>query len=118
MTGQDEVQAKIGRDLNDKTNGAWDLYFGNRANDAVLAFGNLSGTSSRPWFIPQSRENVLTLADAFRPQNLYPILQSVLKERGLHFLVAPFSAAAQVRGSGYLPLSFIANLVGRLRTLR
>lgn len=34
---------------------------------------------------------------AFRIQNLYPLLQTVLKNRGLHFLVAPYTACAQVR---------------------
>jgi hypothetical protein len=32
---------------------------------------------------------------AFRIQNLYPMLMSKLKARGLHFLVPPFNASAQ-----------------------
>lgn len=33
---------------------------------------------------------------AYRPEQLYPLLQSLLKAKGLHFLVAPFKAAGQV----------------------
>lgn len=36
-------------------------------------------------------------AGAVRAQDLYRILQEVLVERGLDFIVAPFSACAQVR---------------------
>ena len=34
---------------------------------------------------------------AVRAQDLYRILQEVLAERGMDFIVAPFSACAQVR---------------------
>lgn len=33
---------------------------------------------------------------AFRIQNLYPLLQSILKDNNLHFLVPPYNASAQV----------------------
>jgi hypothetical protein len=33
---------------------------------------------------------------AFRIQNLYPMLVTKLKARGLHFLVPPYNASAQV----------------------
>lgn len=36
------------------------------------------------------------MTGAFRIQNLYPLLQGILKERGLHFLVAPYTACAQL----------------------
>jgi hypothetical protein len=39
----------------------------------------------------------LTLAGAVRAQDLYRILQEVLDERGLEYVIAPFSACAQVR---------------------
>jgi hypothetical protein len=35
---------------------------------------------------------------AIRPQDLYRILQEVLAERSLEFIIAPFSACAQVSG--------------------
>lgn len=34
-------------------------------------------------------------------QNLYPMLQRIIKGRGLHFLVAPYTACAQVRADIY-----------------
>ncbi|KAK4219518.1 PIN domain-like protein [Rhypophila decipiens] len=77
IVGQDEVTVKKGLDANHRTAQAWELYFNGRANEAVGAFGQVS--------------------DAYRAQNLYPLLQSILRERGLHFLVAPFQASAQVR---------------------
>lgn len=33
---------------------------------------------------------------AFRVQDLYPMLQRILSSKGLHFLVAPYNAAAQI----------------------
>lgn len=76
ITGQDEVTVTKSRQANEKTDYAWNLYFNSQANDAVLAFGQNT--------------------NAYRPQNLYPLLQSMLKRRGLHFLVAPFNASAQM----------------------
>lgn len=76
VTGQDEVTVRRGRRANDKTNLAWELYFSGQAQNAVQTFGQNVG--------------------AFRPQSLYPLLQEVLHERTLHFLVAPYNAAAQI----------------------
>jgi hypothetical protein len=39
ITGQDEIAVKRGRQANEKTDYAWDLYFNSRANEAVAAFG-------------------------------------------------------------------------------
>lgn len=36
------------------------------------------------------------MTGAFRIQNLYPLFQRILKQRGLHFLVAPYTACAQL----------------------
>lgn len=38
-------------------------------------------------------------AGAFRIQNLYPLLKSILKDNDLHFLVPPYNASAQVGSS-------------------
>jgi len=82
LTGQDEVTSKRGREANSKTDLAWELYFNSKPHEAVKAFGQ--NTS------------------AFRPQTFYRLLQGILKARGLHFLVAPFKAAGQVRGREYV----------------
>jgi hypothetical protein len=76
VTGQDEVSLKRGRAANLKTDEAWDLYSRTQAEEAVSTFGANPG--------------------AFRVQNLYPLLQTILKSRGLHFLVAPYNASAQL----------------------
>ncbi|KAK0727265.1 nuclease-like protein [Lasiosphaeria miniovina] len=76
LTGQDDVNVQRGRQANGKTDLAWDLYFNGRADDAVAAFGQHTG--------------------AYRPSALYPLLQAILKNRKLHFLVPPFNAAAQM----------------------
>lgn len=33
---------------------------------------------------------------AFQVQSIYPLLQDILRKRGLHFIVAPYNASAQV----------------------
>ncbi|KAL1881151.1 hypothetical protein VTK73DRAFT_4598 [Phialemonium thermophilum] len=76
VTGQDDVSLTRGLRANEKTSEAWELYFNGRAEEAVLAFGANAG--------------------AFRPQAIYPLLQGILKQRGLHFLVPPYNAAAQI----------------------
>jgi hypothetical protein len=76
LVGQDEVTTLKSRQANKKTDFAWDLYFNSHANEAVTAFG--------------------LNTNAYRPQNLYPLLQSILRKRNLHFLVPPFNAAAQI----------------------
>ncbi|PTB78608.1 PIN domain-like protein [Trichoderma longibrachiatum ATCC 18648] len=76
IVGQDEVTLRRGRAANQKTDEAWGLYSQTEAEQAVAAFGANPG--------------------AFLIQNLYPLLQSILKERGLHFLVPPYNACAQL----------------------
>ncbi|PQK14990.1 hypothetical protein BB8028_0005g05080 [Beauveria bassiana] len=76
ITGQDEVSLKRGRAANVKTEEAWNLYSQSSAEQAVNTFGANPG--------------------AFRLQNLYPLLQAILKKRNLHFLVAPYNASAQL----------------------
>ncbi|KOS19673.1 Protein MKT1 [Escovopsis weberi] len=76
LTGQDEVTMKRAKAANRKTEEAWHLYSQTQPEQAVATFGANPG--------------------AYRLQNLYPLLQSILKQRGLHFLVAPYNACAQL----------------------
>ncbi|KAL2676952.1 hypothetical protein Neosp_010719 [[Neocosmospora] mangrovei] len=76
LTGQDDLALDRGLKANKKTDHAWALYSQTAAEEAVTTFGANPG--------------------AFRIQNLYPLLQETLKNRGLHFLVAPFNACAQL----------------------
>jgi len=76
MVGQDEVSVRRGKQAITGTDEAWGLYFQSQANEAVAAFGAHRG--------------------AYLVSNLFPLLQSILKSRGLHFLVPPFNASAQM----------------------
>ncbi|QPG96803.1 hypothetical protein C2857_005296 [Epichloe festucae Fl1] len=76
MTGQDEVGLERRRAANKKTDEAWNLYSRSEAEQAVTTFGANPG--------------------AYNVQNLYPLLQAILKRRGLHFLVPPYNACAQL----------------------
>ncbi|EFY87968.1 XPG I-region protein [Metarhizium acridum CQMa 102] len=76
IPGQDEVGLKRRRAANKKTDEAWDLYSRSEAEKAVSTFGANAG--------------------AYIIQNLYPLLQGILKQRGLHFLVPPYNACAQL----------------------
>jgi hypothetical protein len=76
ITGGDEVALKRGLVANKKTDEAWNLYLRSEAVEAVARFGANTG--------------------AFQVRNLYPLLQRVLKERNLHFLVPPYNACAQM----------------------
>ncbi|KAF6823890.1 xpg domain-containing protein [Colletotrichum musicola] len=76
VTGQEEVAVQRGKAANQKTDEAWKLYFNSEAQKAVDAFGNNMG--------------------AYRIQNLYPLLKSILKDNELHFLVPPYNASAQL----------------------
>jgi hypothetical protein len=76
MAGQDEAAVKRGLANCLKADISWDLYFNGRADEAVTAFGQSTS--------------------AFPTRALYPLLQTILKQRGLHFLVPPFNAAAQM----------------------
>ncbi|KPM44014.1 hypothetical protein AK830_g2566 [Neonectria ditissima] len=76
VTGQDDISLERGLKANKKTDEAWNLYSQTAAEEAVTTFGANPG--------------------AFRIQNLYPLLQGILKDRELHFLVAPYTACAQL----------------------
>jgi hypothetical protein len=43
ITGQDEITVSRGRQANEKTDHAWDLYFSGHAERAVMAFGAHGG---------------------------------------------------------------------------
>ena len=75
VVGKDSVALRSARAALGKTQNAWELYADNHPSDAVKTFGSSGAT---------------------RVEDLYPILQEVLSERDLHFIVAPFSACAQV----------------------
>ncbi|KAI6772180.1 hypothetical protein HG530_003138 [Fusarium avenaceum] len=75
VTGQDDITLNRALKANKKTDEAWKLYSEGAAEEAVSTFGTSPG--------------------AFRIQNLYPLLKTVLKDRELHFLVAPYAACAQ-----------------------
>ncbi|KAF4120442.1 XPG N-terminal domain [Geosmithia morbida] len=76
LTGQDEVTLKRALAANQRTDEAWDLYSQGEAERAVKSFGDSPG--------------------AYRVQNLYSLLKDILNRRGLHFLVAPYNACAQL----------------------
>ncbi|KAJ6438427.1 XPG N-terminal domain-containing protein [Purpureocillium lavendulum] len=76
ITGQDQVSLARRRSANQKTDDAWNLYSQSQAEQAVATFGANPG--------------------AFCVRNLYPLLQSILKKRSLHFLVPPYNACAQL----------------------
>ncbi|KAG6029643.1 hypothetical protein E4U41_000296 [Claviceps citrina] len=76
MTGQDEVGLNRRIFANKKTDEAWALYSRSEAEQAVTTFGANPG--------------------AYIVQNLYPLLQGILRRRGLHFLVPPYNACAQL----------------------
>ncbi|KAJ4268290.1 hypothetical protein NW762_002353 [Fusarium torreyae] len=76
VTGQDDITLDRGLQANKKTDEAWNLYSQGAAEEAVTTFGTSPG--------------------AFNIQKLYPLLQAVLESRELHFLVAPYTACAQL----------------------
>ncbi|KAK2602998.1 hypothetical protein N8I77_009489 [Diaporthe amygdali] len=76
VKGQDELSLDLGRTANNGTNAAWELYNNAQAQPAVETFGLHSG--------------------AYRLESFYPTLQGILRRRGLHFLVPPFKAVAQI----------------------
>lgn len=78
VVGKDSMALRSARVALGKTQNAWDLYADNHPSEAVKTFGS---------------------AGATQVEDLYPILQNVLSERNLHYIVAPFSACAQVRAS-------------------
>ncbi|KAK2066508.1 hypothetical protein P8C59_000320 [Phyllachora maydis] len=76
ISGQDDISTDRGLRANIETNQAWDQYFSGDPERAVQSFGLNPG--------------------AFPIQDLYPLLQGVLRQRKLHFLVPPYNAAAQI----------------------
>lgn len=93
VAGQDEVALKRGRNANHKTDEAWKLYSQNSGDEAVAAFGaNPGSLQSARALKPRLTRTI----GAFRLQNIFPLLQAILKKRSLHFLVAPYNASAQV----------------------
>ncbi|KAL1837745.1 hypothetical protein VTJ49DRAFT_3437 [Mycothermus thermophilus] len=76
VVGQDDTSVKRGLANRDKSDTSWELYFSGQADQAVAAFGQSTS--------------------AFPTRALYPLLQGILRQRGLHFLVPPFNAAAQM----------------------
>ena len=97
ITGQDELFTSRALKAVEKTDQAWELYFNSEAERAVNAFGANTGmthSSKTVWI-----ELLTHPLGAFRRQALYPLLQKILKQRKLHFLVTPYNASAQVRVS-------------------
>ncbi|RYP48046.1 hypothetical protein DL768_005968 [Monosporascus sp. mg162] len=76
VVGQDDVSVQRGKKAIAGTDEAWSLYFQSHATEAVAAFGSHRG--------------------AYPVHHLFPMLQGILKRRGLHFLVPPFNASAQL----------------------
>ncbi|KAI1390972.1 temperature dependent protein affecting M2 dsRNA replication-domain-containing protein [Hypoxylon trugodes] len=76
IEGEDDVSVQRGKRAITGTDEAWTLYFQSQANEAVSAFGSHRG--------------------AYPIHHLFPLLQGILKRRGLHFLVPPFNASAQL----------------------
>ena len=59
VVGQDEVSIARGRRANEKTENAWDLYFNNRAEEAVSAFGANSSEYNMPFGLPRPENTCL-----------------------------------------------------------
>lgn len=76
IEGEDDVSVQRGKRAIQGTDEAWGLYFQSQANEAVTAFGSHRG--------------------AYPVHHLFPLLQGILHRRGLHFLVPPFNASAQL----------------------
>ncbi|PBP27891.1 XPG domain-containing protein [Diplocarpon rosae] len=91
IVGKDDMALKNARAALVKTQKAWELYSNNHPEEAVKTFG---------------------ASGAIRVQNLYHILQEVLAERGLEFLIAPFSACAQLAYLDTIDEQFIDGIMG------
>ncbi|PHH82799.1 hypothetical protein CDD82_4778 [Ophiocordyceps australis] len=92
VIGQEEVSLARRRAANHRTDEAWNLYSQSQAEQAVTTFGANAG--------------------AFCLKNLYPMLQRILKQRGLHFLVPPYSACAQLAYFELLDSDQCAGIMG------
>lgn len=75
VVGKDNMALRNAKTALSKTQTAWELYADNHPSDAVKTFGS---------------------SGAIQVEDLYSVLQDVLSERALEFVVAPFSACAQV----------------------
>jgi len=91
VVGKDEMALKNASAALVKTQKAWELYSNNHPEEAVKTFG---------------------ASGAVRAQDLYHILQEVLAERSLDFLIAPFSACAQLAYLDTLDEQFIDGIMG------
>lgn len=95
VVGKDSMALRSARSALGKTQNAWELYADNHPSDAVKTFGSSGAT---------------------QVEDLYPILQDVLSERDLEFVVAPFSACAQVLSliaSTYILLTSLTACISR-----
>jgi hypothetical protein len=79
---------------------AWELYDQQQADQVVDAF---SGAGKTPFLHPRyscilvCADNAPPTPGTPRPESLYRFLQRILYQNGVDFIVAPYSAAAQVR---------------------
>lgn len=101
LSGQDDISLKRSLAANEKTNEAWKLYSQSEPEQAVASFGANQGMLPLVAWLGIVLSILLTSPlGAYKVQNLYPLFQQILKERGLHFIVAPYNACAQVRFTG------------------
>ncbi|KAL1953984.1 hypothetical protein VTO42DRAFT_1870 [Malbranchea cinnamomea] len=70
---------------------AWELYDQQQADQVVDAFSNAGST---------------------KPETLYKFLQRILRDQGIEFLVAPYSASAQLAYLGRGPNQFVDAIFG------
>lgn len=76
---------------------AWDLYDQQEADQVVSAFSSAGMVRGLAMFLRAANED--NDIGTPEPDSLYRFLQRILHENGVEFLVAPYSAAAQVRSS-------------------
>lgn len=98
VKGEDDLAVKLGREANAGAESAWSLYSSGEAVSAVQGFGKYTGKNAQGHLLC-SVQLLTTRSGAYQLQSLYPLLQSILRKRNLHFLVPPFKAAAQVGNS-------------------
>ncbi|KAK1760826.1 nuclease-like protein [Echria macrotheca] len=96
VTGQDEVTSARLKSEIERGDQAWHTYFNNKAIEAVEQFGQIK---------------------SYRPQHLYRLLQSLLRKQGLHFLVVPSSAAAQLAYFDMIDSAQCAGIMGPLELM-
>ena len=95
VVGQDAMETAHGIEVADKCAEAWEVYWKGDSAAAVGAFGSIDGRS-RGADESITTGTMLTSTAPVRPQTFYPALKKILHRRKLHFLVAPYNAAAQV----------------------